>query len=261
MDKVKKFAWLFAFITIGSTIAHHLVSENSFPFSSDYQFPVGSIVISILFSFTLFYTVDGIYHRFYKPGRITLQVFLVLGAGCIFTVSSLAYFIAIYAGGIDFELLNYVQGVSINLLGGALWLAVFYVLPSVRKSAVSQQQDKILITSGKQTRSLYIEQIAFFFIDNQIVYTVLKDGKRLPTSLKLGEIEDKLRGYPFFRVNRQFLISQDAVQSIKKDVNQKLLVTVEPAEQVKEPVTVSRYKYKDFQNWFSELSNGNHSDN
>ena len=252
-QRIQRFTGLFVFISIGSILVHHLVSERNFPLSPGYEFPFWQVAISIPLSLLLFYSIDELFHRYYADGSRSLAQFMAITEGLLIAVPGGAHLVVVAATGQNFELFPFLQGMGINVLSGTLWVVLFYVrswtfISIQPPTAVS---DKILIESGSQKRSVAIETIAFFFIENQIVYTVLKDGTRFTADQKLADLENMLQEHRFFRVNRQFLISHDAVQSIKKDVNQKLLVQVEPADQVKAPITVSRYKNKEFQSWVS----------
>lgn len=259
MRDFKRFGWFFLIVTILSVITHHLMSEEYFPLSPDYEFPALNIIVSVVLTVTLFLSIDFMYDRFFKGRGRSFAVFILTCEFLVFAIYAIGNSLLGFYMGAPFMLLPFIQGLLISMLSCTLWLVIDYTKVFIPLGAAKQTSQKIVIDSGVQTRIISIANIAFFFIENQIVYTVLKDGKRFTANAKLSELEEKLSGHPFFRVNRQFLVSQDAVQSVKKDINQKLLVTVEPMEYVAEPLTVSRYKYKDFQNWISAEGETDHS--
>ncbi len=234
-----------------SVLLHHIVLYESFPLNPEYTFPAGNIAVSILFTLLLYYSIDYIYYKYFARGcglREFISFFWVAQV-IFFVLYSLANALFIWIGGGEFIWYYLTQGLTISLLGTALGLLVIWGRKFKFRVKDSERQDSIFIETGNQLKKVSTEEIAYVFIQRKMVQVVLRDGQRFTSNVNLTAIEDKLEESWFYRINRQFLVSKNAVQTVRKAANQRLLVTVEPHLNQNIPLTVSRYKNKDFQNW------------
>ncbi|MEM6347091.1 MAG: LytTR family DNA-binding domain-containing protein [Bacteroidota bacterium] len=113
--------------------------------------------------------------------------------------------------------------------------------PRKPSSVIVQQRDKII--------PLPVEEIALFFIEHDAVYAYTFTGKKHLLSQKLNELEGDFTG-PFFRANRQFLISRKAVKDASHYFNRKVMVHLTiPFE---EEILVGKLKVTAFLEWLAE---------
>ena len=70
---------------------------------------------------------------------------------------------------------------------------------------------RLVIRLGQQLKVLEIKDIAYFYIEEKIVFAVNYKGDRLPLDMSLDEIEKQLDPERFFRLNRAFIISFEAI--------------------------------------------------
>ena len=108
-------------------------------------------------------------------------------------------------------------------------------------------KSRFLVKSKSTFRSLTIDQIAYFYTANEIVYTVLRDGKKYSLDYTLDQITEVVDPNLFFRVNRQYLCKLDAITDIHSYFNGRLKLGLLP-ESPKE-VIVSREKAKSLKKW------------
>jgi DNA-binding LytR/AlgR family response regulator len=73
---------------------------------------------------------------------------------------------------------------------------------------------RIVVRLGQQLKVLDIDEAAYFYIDQKIVYGVSFNGDRLPLDMSLDELENKLDPQRFFRINRAFIISLGSIDSL-----------------------------------------------
>jgi len=91
------------------------------------------------------------------------------------------------------------------------------------------------------------EDIAFFYIEDSIVYATTMKNQKVAIDKKLEEIEEELDPQQFKRVNRQFIVNREALVNIKYYFNGKLIVNTQPP--AKERMVVSKARATEFKTW------------
>lgn len=106
---------------------------------------------------------------------------------------------------------------------------------------------RFLVKYQEQIIPIPQEDIAYFFSSNKMVCLVTKEAKQYLVDYTLEQLEDLLNPTRFFRLNRQFLASLEAIEKIHHYFNGKLKLDLCPPS--KEEVLVSREKSSFFQQW------------
>lgn len=78
----------------------------------------------------------------------------------------------------------------------------------------NQKRRRFLIKVGTKYRTVESEDIAFAYTENKINYLVDHSGKHYPVDLNLEQLEKELDPRRFFRINRSFIVSIDAIESM-----------------------------------------------
>jgi len=104
----------------------------------------------------------------------------------------------------------------------------------------------LIFSSGKYI-PVQISEIAFFFIENGITFINTFSGKKHSFAYTLDDIEGMVDESIFYRANRQYLISFDAIKEIQHFVNRKLAVKLKLP--VGESIIISKAKASHFLNW------------
>lgn len=116
-----------------------------------------------------------------------------------------------------------------------------------------------LITVAVHTGKLRlpIDQIAYFYSTGGLILLVKTDGQQVSTSYSsFTQLAPLLDSHCFFQLNRQFVVTQNAVRAVQDDTNRKLAVHLSPAlhkQQTHEQVVVSRYRSPDFKKWLETI--------
>jgi len=105
-------------------------------------------------------------------------------------------------------------------------------------SVLVYKQDKIL--------PVRFDDIALFYIENEITHLVTFDQKRYTVNKTIEHIEE-IASTDFFRVNRQFLVHRRAIKEASHYFARKLSLTLTVPFQ--ETITVSKNKVGDFLEW------------
>ncbi len=119
-------------------------------------------------------------------------------------------------------------------------ISQFQTAPIKYPGFMSYQKDKMI--------PLNCENIACFYIQNQIVYAVV-DKVEFVLEETLDEIEKRLPPQVFFRANRQFIIQKKYVLNAQLYFNNRLLVHLKI--NTPENIIISREKTSLFKNWLS----------
>ncbi len=104
-----------------------------------------------------------------------------------------------------------------------------------------------LISHRDQLIPIKTADIAYFMIDVGVVKATTFDNKSYSIDGKLEELEEELDPNNFYRINRQCILSRDALAKIKQYFNGKLIVEVTPVS--KEQIIVSKAKAPYFKTW------------
>ena len=106
----------------------------------------------------------------------------------------------------------------------------------------------ILIHQGDTLIPLAIEDIALFFIKDELLSALTFDQKRYFVDQKMDQLEASL--FPqFFRVNRQQLVHRKAIKEVSQYYHRKLLVKL--TIPFKQEVVVGKLKVTAFKDWLT----------
>jgi DNA-binding LytR/AlgR family response regulator len=108
-------------------------------------------------------------------------------------------------------------------------------------------KDKLLIPVKDQLQPLDINDISCFYTTDKNTHVFLKNGKSIPYSKTLEQIEGSLNPKDFIRANKQFIIARRSVKNITIWFDSRLLITIdiEPPERI----YVSKNKAAEFKAW------------
>ncbi len=106
---------------------------------------------------------------------------------------------------------------------------------------------RFMVKIGNQFNSFNVENIAYFKSHEGLIYLRNTNGKKYPIEYSLDQLEDILDPIQFFRINRKYMVSVNAVIEIHSYFNSRLLLKLEPNEE--EQIIVSRERTTNFKKW------------
>ena len=110
------------------------------------------------------------------------------------------------------------------------------------------KSSSVLVNHKEKIIPIKVDDIAVFYIHNQVTYLMTFEGKSYFLNKTLDQIEE-LCGEKFFRASRQFLVNRDAISNASHHLSRKFSVTLKiPFEH---QITVSREKLNDFLEWLA----------
>ncbi len=122
-------------------------------------------------------------------------------------------------------------------------------LLSSLKKQFTQRISSIIVYQGDKIVPINGEEIALFFLENEVIVAHTFDQKKYLVSQNLENLE-KIFSPTFFRANRQFLINRKAVKDASHFFNRKMLINL--TIPFKEQIVVGKLKITAFINWLAE---------
>ncbi|MGW9684554.1 LytR/AlgR family response regulator transcription factor [Flagellimonas sp. 2504JD1-5] len=110
--------------------------------------------------------------------------------------------------------------------------------------------DKIEMISNRSTYYVDGGQIPCFFSEFNVTRAFDAEGKKYSLDKNLKELETTLDPTLFFRANRQFIVNRNAIVSVTKTANKKLLIQIDQGNDVID-ISISRTKSPSFKKWLN----------
>jgi two-component system LytT family response regulator len=112
---------------------------------------------------------------------------------------------------------------------------------------VHPYKNRFVVKVGLHIRSIPVDKIDYFYICEKSTFICTVEGKSYAIDYYLDRIEQLVDPRLFFRINRKFIISINAVRDIIAYSNSRLKIVLNnPTE---EEAIVSREKVRDFKTW------------
>lgn len=110
-------------------------------------------------------------------------------------------------------------------------------------------QERFLVNIGTRMKSVTIGEIAYFMADGKYLHLFTHDGNDYLLDRTLTEIGEKLPPNLFFRINRKFIISFDAIREMIRYSGSRIKVTLSPPLPEGEEALVSTDRAQEFRQW------------
>ncbi|MFC1556652.1 LytR/AlgR family response regulator transcription factor [candidate division KSB1 bacterium] len=124
---------------------------------------------------------------------------------------------------------------------------IMSALQFLAKTTEPQYKKTLLINKHDGFVPVSIDDIAFFFIENGIVYGRTLRKEKYTVDEKLDLLEKQLSPDDFFRANRQYIISRQSILEIANYFNGRLLVQTNPSSP--EKILISKARSASFKKW------------
>ncbi|WP_207430483.1 LytR/AlgR family response regulator transcription factor [Sabulibacter ruber] len=122
-------------------------------------------------------------------------------------------------------------------------------------SEVRPQAESYLVKSGKKEFLIPFEEILGIYSEEKETYLVSSEGKLFVLESSLDKVMQQLPHPYFFRANRKFILSRQAVAMFQAETNGKVLASLKPSPKLPDQIMVSKDRAPAFRQWLKE----NHS--
>jgi DNA-binding LytR/AlgR family response regulator len=109
---------------------------------------------------------------------------------------------------------------------------------------------RILLKTGDQIRSAEMEEVAYFYAEDDVVFAMLKNKSRSIVDYTIGQLEAELDPAVFYRLGRGCIARISAIRKVSKYFNSRLMVELDPPTE--EKILVSRVNVPDFLKWLDK---------
>jgi DNA-binding LytR/AlgR family response regulator len=109
---------------------------------------------------------------------------------------------------------------------------------------------RILLKTGDQIRSVEMDEVAYFYAEDDVVFTVLKNKNRSIVDYTLNQLETELDPKDFHRLTRGCIARISAIKKVSKYFNSRLIVELDPP--LEEKLLISRVNVPEFLQWLDK---------
>lgn len=109
---------------------------------------------------------------------------------------------------------------------------------------------RILLKTGDQIRSVDMEDVAYFYAEDDVVFAMLQNKHRAIVDYTINQLEAELDPKNFHRLTRGCIANIKSIKKVSKYFNSRLLVELDPP--MEDKLLVSRVNVPDFLAWLDK---------
>ncbi|MFD1316580.1 LytR/AlgR family response regulator transcription factor [Namhaeicola litoreus] len=106
---------------------------------------------------------------------------------------------------------------------------------------------RFIIKIGQHLKMIPVSKICCFYSENRGTYFKTIDNRDYLVEPTLDQLEDELNPNLFFRINRKYIISMDAIEDMVSYTNSRIQIRLHSVDE--DDLIVSREKVKKFKQW------------
>lgn len=110
-----------------------------------------------------------------------------------------------------------------------------------------EYKKRFIIKTGDRLRHVSVDDIAFFYSENDYTYLVAKENAKFIIDYKLDELIELLDPNEFFRLSRKYITNIHSIKLVNKYFNSRLEVILQPES--KDQILISRVRVPEFLKW------------
>ncbi|MCB0630325.1 MAG: LytTR family DNA-binding domain-containing protein [Saprospiraceae bacterium] len=110
-------------------------------------------------------------------------------------------------------------------------------------------KQRFAVKIGDHIKMIPVSEVVYFESRHKLTYLFTENGKKYPVQYTLHELEELLDPRLFFRINRQMLLRDTAIQDVAAISNSRLKVSI---PFTKDTVVVSRERCQEFKEWMDQ---------
>jgi len=144
--------------------------------------------------------------------------------------------------------------VVVITIGSLFFYQKYYTEPLKESDDQKESWQKLSVNKGQRQVFIDVSTVGLFIIENELVRVYTLDGQQFHTDNTLSSILENLSDKNFFRLNRQSIISRQAVKEVEKSSFQKLQVQPVDLVAYKQQLVVSKYNAPAFKKWLNQFT-------
>lgn len=108
-------------------------------------------------------------------------------------------------------------------------------------------KERFVIKVGEHLKSVEVSEILFFFSLEKTTFAQTKDGRKHILDFTLDQLDGLLDPSRYFRINRKYIVSTDAIQDMISYTNSRLKLVLKTSDD--SDVIVARERVQEFKDW------------
>lgn len=112
-------------------------------------------------------------------------------------------------------------------------------------------RNRFMVKVGRLIKTVATEEIAYFMADDKYLFLTTHDEKQYIIEDTISNLEPKLDGKDFFRINRKFIIHISAIKEMYRLSRNRIRIILSPKPEDIE-VVVSEERSESFKDWLNQ---------
>jgi len=108
-------------------------------------------------------------------------------------------------------------------------------------------KERFVVKVGEHLRSVEAGDILFFFCQDKATFAQTRDNRKHLLDFTLDQLEGLLNPNRFFRINRKYIVSAEALHDMVSHVNSRLRLVLKGSED--NEIIVARERVQEFKDW------------
>jgi DNA-binding LytR/AlgR family response regulator len=113
----------------------------------------------------------------------------------------------------------------------------------------AQYRDRFIIRYGEHIKTIETKDASYFYTESRANFLVTAEGKRYVIDFNLDQLDRMLNPKKFFRINRQFIVSLQAIDDMTAWTKARVLIKLKPSN--KQETIVSTERSPEFKKWLA----------
>jgi two-component system, LytTR family, response regulator LytT len=114
----------------------------------------------------------------------------------------------------------------------------------------SEHKKRFIVRYGEHIKTITTDEIAFFYTEDKVNFLTTKENRRFAIDFNLDALEHSLDPKQFFRINRQYIISINAIAEMFAYSKSRVLIKLNPP--ARHETIVSTERSADFKQWLGD---------
>ena len=118
------------------------------------------------------------------------------------------------------------------------------------KRLTKNYKTRFMIKVGEHLRTIEVSNIRFFYSQDKVTFCVTDDNRNYILDYSLEQLEEILDPGRFYRINRKYFVSAEAIQDIISYTNSRLRLVLKGSAD--HEIIVARERVQEFKDWLNK---------
>jgi DNA-binding LytR/AlgR family response regulator len=115
------------------------------------------------------------------------------------------------------------------------------------QSLTKRTKSRFVVKIGEHLKTIPVEDILYFYSQDKATFCFTTENRNVILDYTLEQVQEMVDGDRFFRINRKYLISNEAFSDIVTYLNSRLKLTLKGSDD--KDIVVARERVQEFKSW------------